>query len=344
VASIAQIGDRFRVLVRLKGHRPVSKYCDTEAEAIAWGESTERALRSGGRRVRAEQLTVGQAIDTYRRIRAESGRPIAAEANQHYMLEHLAQDLGPEAVRDLIPRRLTTWAQERARQGAGPGTINMELSALGTVLRTVASFENLQLPDVVGQARPLLHHLQLIAGGGRRSRRPVGDELERVLEWFAEHRPAMRDAVELAALSGLRRGELVAVLWDDLDAKRKAVLVRNRKHPRVHARRNEYVPLFGKAWTLAARQPRQADRIFPIHPQTLTKAFTDCCRELGVPDLHLHDLRREANHQLREVGGLDREERKRVLGHLSDRSHDHYLALTPEELHAKYRNRKRKGS
>lgn len=336
MASFAEINGRVRALVRLKGHPAMSKYCATRAEAEAWAAATEKALRGGRRQAAAETLAVATAIRIYRRMRLDSGRPIAPEANQHYMLEHLAADLGPEPVRELTPRRLATWAQERARQGAGPFTVNMELSALGTVLRHVAAFENLQLPDVVGQARPLLHHLQLIGGGTRRTRRPVGDELERILEWFAVHRPGQRDAVELAALTGLRRGEVCKLLWTDLDRERRAVLVRKRKHPRQAVARDEYVPLFGQALDVIVRQPRAGDRIFPIHPQTLTKSFTDCCRACGVPGLHLHDLRRGANHMLREIGGLNREERKAVLGHLSDRSHDHYLALTPEELHAAY--------
>ena len=340
MASIVQVGERFRAQVRIKGHRPVSKYCDTADEAAAWAKATEKYLRANGSPQRSGRLTVAGAVEIYRRVRLDSGRPVAPESNQHYMLEHLAADLGPEIVAQIAPRRLTTWAQERARQGAGPFTVNMELSALGTVLRTVAAFENLQLPDVVGQARPLLHHLQLIGGGNRRTRRPIGDEFERVLEWFEEHRPQYRDAVELAALSGIRRGELVRLRWADVDAKRKTVLVRDRKHPRRQARHDDHVPLFGDAWAVLTRQPRDGELIFPIHPQTLTKAFTDCCRELGIPNLHFHDLRREANHRLREW--LDREERKAVLGHRSDKAHDHYLALTPEELHAKYRKARRR--
>ena len=71
----------------------------------------------------------------------------------------------------LTPARLVQWASKRKTEGAGPYTVNMELSCLGTTLRHVASFLNMQLPDVSGQARPLLLHLQLIGGGARRARR-----------------------------------------------------------------------------------------------------------------------------------------------------------------------------
>lgn len=338
MATITPINGKFRALVRLKGHKPLSKYCATREEAAAWAARVERELRQGARLQRGEALTVAAAIVIFRKERADAGIPVAPESNPHYMLEHLSDDLGPEPIAALVPLRLKQWAQERARQGAGAYTVNMELSQLGTVLRAVASILNVQLPDVVGQARPLLHQFQLIGGGRRRTRRPEGDELDRVLEWFATHRPHQRDAVLAAALSGLRRGEVCRVLRSDLDDKRKTVLVRSRKHPRRKERRDEVVPLFGDAWSLFKGQPAVEgdDRVFPLHPQTLTKSFTDCCRELGIPDLHLHDLRREANNRLREVAGFDREERKAVLGHLSDTAHEHYMAIRPADLHAKF--------
>ncbi|MFO1295112.1 MAG: hypothetical protein U1F25_00545 [Rubrivivax sp.] len=57
----------------------------------------------------------------------------------------------------------------------------MELSQLGTVLRHTSSFLQINVPDIVGSARPLLRYGQLITGGARRSRRPTQDELESLL-------------------------------------------------------------------------------------------------------------------------------------------------------------------
>jgi integrase len=134
------------------------------------------------------------------------------------MLDHLAQDIGGEKVSNLTPARLAKWAAERKEQGAGPFTVNMELSALGTLLRHTASFLNVQLPDVVGAARPLLHHLQLIGAGSRRTRRPNEDELAAVLKHVEERDPIVADAMRVAAITGLRRGEVVRKLrWADVD-------------------------------------------------------------------------------------------------------------------------------
>lgn len=280
---------------------------------------------------------MGAVIREYRRIRLEMGRPVEPESNTHYMLEHLDEDLGAEVVADLKPDRLAKWARYRTEQGAGGYTVNMELSQLGTVLRHTASFLQLSLPDVVGTARPVLHYLQLISGGKRRARRATDDELARVLEYLDRRNRIVADAVRVAAITGMRRGELARIAWGDLDAKRRAVLVRQRKHPRRIEARDEWVPLLGEAWEVVMRQPRTEGepRIFPVSLETLTDNFTAATRALGIPNLHLHDMRRNATSKLRELG-FDQHERKAIVGHRRDETHEIYIAITPESLHEKY--------
>ena len=336
--SILKIGDRWRAQVRTRG-KSTARTFPTRSEAIAWAAEVETGIRRGGST--APPGRVAQLIEDYRRLRLESGRPVAPESNERYMLDHLAEDLGDEQVGKLTSARLVKWAQERKAQGAGPYTINMELSKLGTAIRHVASFQGVVFPDAVGQARPLLHHLQLIGGGNRRVRRAEGDELERLLEYFAD-RPVYQDALRVLSVTGLRRGELCRMRWADLDPAQRAVLVRMRKHPRRHLARDEWVPLLGDSWALVNRQPKGDGPIFPMHPNTLSKAFCDACRELGIPDLRLHDLRREATSALRELG-FDASERKAITGHRSDAIHERYVAVRPADLHAKYERATKKG-
>jgi integrase len=342
--SILKVKGRWRAQIRRSG-QSIAKTFDSKADAAAWAREVESGIDRGAAPARAAPadaatLTISAAVKRYREMRLGSGRAIAPESNEHYMLQHLEDDLGAEIVAAVRPRRLVEWAQMRKAQGAGGYTINMELSKLGTVLRHVGSLDELLLPDIVGAARPTLHHLQLISGGNRRTRRIEGDEFERLLEYFAD-RPRIADALQVAAITGLRRSELLGMKWADLDPKRKAVLIRMRKHPRQIQARDEWVPLLGESWAIVQRQSREDERIFTMHEQTITKGFTKACRELGIPDLHLHDLRREAASRLREIG-FDTDERKRITGHASDRMHERYVAVRLEDLHKKYRAARKK--
>lgn len=333
MASILQIGKRWRALVRRKGHKPQCRTFDTRREAEAWARRIETGIDGGA--PEPDDMTVACLVSEYRRLRLELGRPVAPTSNTHYMLEHLAEDLGPELVSDLKPARLAAWAKMRHEQGAGGYTVNMELSALSTAIRHTASFTGVTLPDVVGAARPLLHYAQLISGGARRTRRPNDDEQVRLLEWLRGRNPIIADAVTVAAITGMRRGELARIEWADVDELRRAVLVRQRKHPRRIEARDEWVPLLGDAWDIVKRQPRTDARIFPVSREALTDAVTAGVRALGIPDLRLHDFRRAATSRLRELG-FDADARKAVVGHRSDQVHERYVVVSLEELHQRF--------
>lgn len=349
MASILQIGDKWRAQIRGKlaakvGRKSIAETFDTKKEAESWGRRTEAELEAMGtvKSTRGDDMTVGEVIAEYRRIRDELGRPIDPTSNTHYMLNHLDEDIGADRISDLTPKRLVAWARSRQEQGAGGYTINMELSQLGTMLRHVASFLQVQFPDVVGMARPLLNYAQLISGGGRRTRTPTEDELASLLVWIDARDRIVGDAVRVAAITGLRRSELARIAKTDVDEVKKAVLVRQRKHPRKTMATDEWVPLLGEAWTIVKRQPSWDvpndvdDRIFPVSKEKLTDSVTEGTRALGIPDLHLHDMRRKATTELRRMG-FDRPARKAITGHKSDDVHDdHYVVVSLDELHNQY--------
>jgi hypothetical protein len=123
-----------------------------------------------GRSVAAIQgIKVGQLIEVYRGLR-EKVRPILDSSNEHYMLQHLAEGLGDMVAEALTIDDLIAWSTQRAEEGAGPYTSNMEVSKLSTLLRYAGAAKRLTLRDVVGQARPVLSHTGLIGGGNLRAR------------------------------------------------------------------------------------------------------------------------------------------------------------------------------
>lgn len=338
MASILQVGTRWRAQIRRAGQKSIAQTFETKPEAEAWARDFELELdkqaqaKAGPLR---KDMDVGEVLEEYRRLRDELGRPIDPTSNTHYMLNHLEEDLGRERVEDLTPKRLAEWAKSRQADGAGGWTVNQELSQLGTVLKHVGSFMGIRFPDVVGEARPLLNYAQLIAGGNRRTRRPTQDELSRLLAYVDNRNPVMADAIRVAAVTGMRRAELCRIVWSDVDEKQRAVLVRQRKHPRRIEAKDEWVPLLGESWEVVQRQPRTDARIFPVSRERLTDIVTEGTRALGIPDLRLHDMRREATSALRDLG-FDADARKTVTGHKSDAIHSRYVKVELADLHQQY--------
>jgi integrase len=334
MASITKVGSSWRALIRRKGHKPLCKTFKVKVQAEAWARQRESEIDRGEIVAEPGVLRISQVIDAYRELR-DQARPIADTSNEHYMLKHLSEGLGDKRAGALSPQDLVDYCTMRKEEGAGPYTCNMEISKLGTAMRYAGVVLKVALPDAVGQARPLLSHLGMIGAGGKRERRTNDDELPRILKHLQEHYGARyADAVDFAVLTAMRRGEVCRIEWPDIDAKRKLVMIRDRKHPRKKVGNNEWVPLMGGAWELVQRQEKKEGdgRIFPIHPQTLSKYFKETCTALGIPDLHLHDLRHEGTSLLFEQG-YEIQQVALVTGHKDWRHLRRYTNLKPEDLH-----------
>jgi len=338
MSSIINVNGRWRAQVRRKGFRPFTQTFATKAQADAWARRIEAMIDDGrspdGRTVLGRRYLVADAIDDYRDLR-DSVRPISDSSNEHYSLNRLRKLLGGLDAATMTVDDLISFARVRADDGAGPYTVNMDIGKLGTVLRLVSGAKRLNLPDTVAQARPVLSHLGLIGGGGKRERRPDEDELSGLLPWMENNRGQVyADFIRFAILTAMRRAEVARLVWSDVDAARKMVMVRDRKHPRQKKGNDEWIPLLGGAWELVQRQPKgNNQRIFPVHPQTISKYFREACQALGIPDLQLRDMRHDGVSRLFEQG-YQIQEVALVSGHKKWETLKRYTNLRPEQLHA----------
>lgn len=328
MANIQPIGDKWRALVRRKGFKAKCKTFSVKAKAEAWARQIETEMDKGIVISDPGKITMGAVIKAYRELRDDS-RPIADTGNEHYMLKRLTEGLGSQLAGAVTPQNLVAYCNMRREEGAGPYTINMEISKLGTVMRYAGIALKIALPDITTAARPLLNHLGLISGGGKRERRPTEDELVSVV---AKLQQPYADAVLVAVATAMRRGEITRVTWAGVDAEKKLLLIKDRKDPRKKIGNDQWIPLLGDAWDIVQRQPKTSDRIFPIHPQTLSKYFHAACVELGIPDLHFHDLRHEGISKLFESGYMVQQVAL-VSGHSSWNHLKRYTQLKPEDLH-----------
>lgn len=232
MASIAKIGSSWGALIRRKGHKNLCKSFKVKAQAEAWARQLESEIDPAEIVALTGTLLLKEVIQAYRDLR-DSSRLIADTSNEHYMLKHLSEGLGEKRAGGLTPQDLVDFATMRKEEGAGPYTNNMEISKLGTAMRYVGVSMKVVLPDVAGQARPLLAHLGLIGSGGKRERRTNEDELPRIVAHLAEHfGQRYADAVELAVMTAMRRGELCRIMRTASDVNKRLVCIRDRKHPR----------------------------------------------------------------------------------------------------------------
>ncbi|PHM24110.1 integrase [Xenorhabdus budapestensis] len=169
----------------------------------------------------------------------------------------------------------------RMESGASPATINHDVSYLTSVIASAKPVYGINYTSNPSQeARPLLIKMGLIGKSNRRSRRPVNDELDRLIEGLckrANHRAAhipYLDILNISILSCMRIGEVCKIRWDDINKKQKSVIVRDRKDPRKKAGNHMSVLLLGEAWEIVQRQPRKGELIFPYNSRSVSAGFS----------------------------------------------------------------------
>jgi integrase len=147
----------------------------------------------------------------------------------------------------------------------------------------------------------------------------------------------MGRVIRFAIATAMRQDEIFRIEWPDVDLRRKVVTVRDRKDPRRKDGNDQRVPLLNltgfDAWTVVLEQKivtRGVGRVFPHHSESAGTAFRRGCRELGIEDLHFHDLRHEATSRLFEAGLTI--EVALVTGHKDWRMLRRYTHLKPEDL------------
>lgn len=332
MASITQTGpSSWRAQVRVQGTKPIAKTHRTEALAKKWADRVERELREGRDPLAPEanaKLTLSAVIDEFERVRARSKRPVRVGSTEHYMLKHLRDGLGSRAIGALTPAVILKWAQDRAEADAGPATVGMELSKLGTVVRHAAASLGVALVDPTPAARTLCEYNGVSGPSNHRDRRPTPDEWSRLIR---EAEPQLAQIILAAVATCMRRGEITRVLWADFDRERRLLTIRDRKHPRKTAGNHHTLPLLGNAYSLLESQPKVDRRIFPVAPEWISDTFKALCDRLGIVDLHFHDLRAEGVCRLFEAG-YTIEQVALVSGHKKWDHLKRYARLRPETL------------
>lgn len=170
-------------------------------------------------------------------------------------------------------------------------------------------------------------------------------ELDRLLEyidWHAENVTNgvgqspdvgwLRDSIVLAASTGLRRGELLNLRWQDVDTERGRIHVKNRDGFRTKSGAERAVPVRGRALdTLKRLEDERED----VHghvildrdgkrpkPNRLSRYFKDMIRAAKLKnreDLRFHSLRHSCGAWLASQGVSERIIQE-ILGHASSQT------------------------
>lgn len=259
------------------------------------------------------------------------------------------------------PVLIERWRAVRVRAGNKPVTINRNLQRLGALVGKAVEWKAIDRHPFSG-LKPLKHdrsgrvryldeeeEYQLRDALLRREDKLRKDH-ERFNAWrIARHKTPLplrnqeyvdhlRPIVLLALNTGLRRGELLALMWKDVNLKTKWLTVAGQTSKNNQTRR---VPLNAEAATILEGWNRQSkgsltgSYVFARNKgkrmTTITTAWRSLRKLARLRNFHFHDLRHHFASRLVQ-SGVDLNSVRELLGHSDIKMVLRYAHLAPEGL------------
>ncbi|MGQ0621073.1 MAG: integrase [Panacagrimonas sp.] len=322
MASVEKRGPYWRVKVRRKGYPEQTRSFNTKALADKWARDVERDIDRNlfVDRTEADKNTLKDLIERYMREVTPTKRSRTTEAS--FLAALMRRPIAEIRMSALSSAHISAYRDARLRDVAA-GTVNKELNHIGHVIETGRREWNVQLPE---------NPVRLVRrpkNPRARDRRFVDDEEARLFEACEDARNThLRPVIRLALETGMRRGEILSLLWKHVDLNKRVAYLPETKNGESRG-----VPPSSAAVETLRRLPRaiKGQVFHGLTAEAIKKAFTRAIKRAEIENFHFHDLRHEATSRLFEKG-LNPMEVASITGHKTLQMLRRYTHLRAEDL------------
>lgn len=292
MASIRQRSGVWQARVRRKGYPDEVSSFKTKTEAHVWARNVESEMDQGSHQslLQAKDILLAEILKRYMVEVTPSKRGAKREAEGIQFM--LRQKFAAHSMVNLTPSVVAGYRDERLRTVAA-GTIIRELSILSGIITHARKEWGLptQNPCALVRKPPTPR--------GRARLLSTDEEFQLLdeLRPIRRRSPWMVPLVMLALETAMRRGELLAMRWENVN-----LAAQTARLPITKNGSERVVPLSKKAVAVLEALPSRssAGPVFPISHMTMHNCFVDACRRAKIVDLRFHDLRHTATSRLAE--------------------------------------------
>ncbi|MBI2276860.1 MAG: site-specific integrase [Dechloromonas sp.] len=291
MASIRQRAGRWQARVIRKGFPTESNTFDSYEDAVKWARSIETDIDRGLYRNRsaAEQISVKYALERYVQEVTPTKRGAKEESIRIKALQR--RRLAQYSLATLTPRILAEFRDERLKT-VSAGAVIRDLVLISSVINHARREWGVEVQNPCARVRKP-------SPPQGRNRLLTPDEEIRLLSEtipIRNRNPWLRPITILALETAMRRGELLALRWENIHLGRQTAFLPMTKNGTART-----VPLSTKAIQTLRTLPKSTDgRVFPINAAALAAIFRRAANRARLNDLHFHDLRHTATSRLAE--------------------------------------------
>lgn len=330
MATIRKRGPyQYQVQIRKKGFPVQSRTFETKEEAKDWATVIESEMTRGTfiDRSLAESTTLGEVIDTYIEDTAPEHKGYESEKLRLEQFKRQNTKLCQYSVANLKTKHFMAFRNRRLKK-VSPATVCRDLGLLHTVLEEARRDLSMVGNPISDVKRPRVSN--------KRDVRFQKDEEAKLMEALDTCRnPWVKPAVILALETAMRRSELLALNWDDINLEDRVAKLHDTKNGD-----SREVPLSSIAIEILKSLPQSIDgRVLATSAEGIKNAFERARKKADMEHFNFHDLRHEATSRLFEWG-WNIMEVSAVTGHKDLQSLKRYTNLRGTDL-AKKMNRTR---
>jgi len=324
VATFRKRGNRWQVQVRRRDHPSITKTFANRSDAERWSRRIERELDLGETiQSPRHELSRIRFKDLLCRYASEVSPSHKGHEAERYRLQSISKrPIGQLSLAQLQPKHFSDYRDER-----------LKVVALSSVVREFqlmkAAFEWAKRDLGLLVSSEAVSSIKLPKVRDARNRRPSDVELT-ALRLACSH-PSLWPIITIAIETGMRRSEIVAMRWEDINWVTNTLHIPTAKngHPRT-------IPLTPKATRILEGLNKSDVQVFPISGNAVRLAWVRLKKRAGVNDLRFHDLRHEAVSRFFELG-LSIAEVALISGHRDARMLFRYTHLRAETVSERLR-------
>lgn len=316
---------------------PIGRASEGITEAKA---SIRRAERINGitesnkekRQANEKKKLAGDGPLTFARlweIYASATSTNASHAGDEYNYrKHLEERLAKKQITAITSADISHIRRSMEGGGLAPQTVKHGLGLIRRILRYGVKLGLCSMPDHLFFDMPKVDN--------QKTENMTREQL--AAYWRALDEEADQDAaafLRLELLTGIRRGAMMALRWDDIDIERGIITLRGES---AKSGKTSHLPLSRAALDVISRIARQGEFVFPGKDGGQRKCFRRMARRVrdkaGLPSdfRYNHGLRHTFASQLASSGGVSLYEIQKLLTHSSPAMTQRYAHLADEAL------------
>jgi integrase len=199
-------------------------------------------------------------------------------------------------------------------------TVNRELTCLKTLLKKAVEWGKLENnpAETVKKLREKKQKMQMLSAA----------EADKLIEFAGDD---LKPVLIIALNSGMRKGEILSLKWDDVDMKKGFIRIAETK-----SGKSRNVPINTQVYDTLKKCRNESAFVF-YNPETrnhikdVKTAFNNACERANIKGLRFHDLRHTAASWMVEAG-VDLVTVSKILGHSSIEMTMRYAHPTDENM------------